>query len=137
MTTSPSDGRYRSTTPPRHDQDATPVLIEKCCQFDDSIDDSNVEVTSFDGILVDLCKDIRAPLIIRGIRAISDFEYEYAIALLNKKLAPETETVFLMSKGEYSFISSNMVREIASYHGDISSFVPPFVNNKLLEIFSQ
>ena len=61
-------------------------MIEKCCQIDDSIDEGIIEVTSFDGLLVDLCKDMGASLIVRGIRAISDFEYEYAIALLNKKL---------------------------------------------------
>jgi pantetheine-phosphate adenylyltransferase len=70
------------------------------------------------------------------LRAIVDFEYEYAIALMNKKLAPGIETVFLMAQSEYSFVSSNMVKEVASYGGDITSLVPQFVNEMLQHRFS-
>ncbi len=108
-------------------------IIEECC----SGYDCNVEIATFDGLLVDFCKEEGVSLIIKGIRAINDYEYEYAIALMNRRLAPEIETIFLMARSEYSFISSSMVKEVASYGGDISTLVPPFVDNKLTEKFSK
>ncbi len=106
-------------------------FLKKCCSCGD-----DTEVVAFEGLLVDFCRRMGVTLIVRGLRAIVDFEYEYAIALMNKKLAPDIETVFLMSKSEYSFISSNIVKEVASYGGDITSLVPQFVHKKLQEKYS-
>jgi pantetheine-phosphate adenylyltransferase len=85
---------------------------------------SNCEVGTFDGLLVDHAKSKDASVIIRGLRAISDFEYEFQMALTNRKIAGNIETVFLMPGEKYSFISSTLVREIAKYGGNISDFVP-------------
>jgi pantetheine-phosphate adenylyltransferase len=73
---------------------------------------------------------------VRGLRAIADYEYEYAIALMNKRLAPDIETVFMMASADYSFISSRIVKEVASYGGDITSLVPPCVIPYLKKKFS-
>lgn len=77
-----------------------------------------------DGLLVDYVKEIGANTIVKGLRAISDFDYEFQMALTNRKLSPEIETVFLMTSGEFSFLSSSVVREIAKLNGDISGLVP-------------
>ena len=108
-------------------------ILRKCCNGDDC----SIEITTFDGLLVDFCKKNGVNFIVRGIRAINDYEYEYAIALMNRRLAPEIDTIFLMARSEHSFISSNMVKEVASYGGDISTLVPPFVNQKITEKFSK
>ncbi len=107
-------------------------MLRKCC----ACENDQVEITYFEGLLVDFCRKKGVSFIIRGLRAIVDFEYEYAIALLNKTLAPEIETMFLLSKSEYSFISSNMVKEVASYGGDVTSLVPQFVHKKLREKYN-
>ncbi len=106
-------------------------LINNCCQ-----DIGNIEIVSFEGLLADFCKDNDISVIIRGLRSTTDFDYEFAIASANKELASQTETVFLMTCGKYSFISSQIVKEIASYHGDISSMVPPFALKKIQEKYS-
>ena len=85
----------------------------------------NVMVTSFDGLLVNYMKEIDATLIIRGLRAVTDFEYELQIAQTNRVEYPEVETIFLTTSLEYSYLSSTIVKEFASYGGDISKFVPP------------
>jgi pantetheine-phosphate adenylyltransferase len=85
----------------------------------------NVEVQFFNGLLVDFAKNVKADLIIKGLRAISDFEYEFQMALNNKRLAPEIETMFMMTKNEYSFLSSSVVREIARFGGNIHDLVTP------------
>ncbi|HPB82066.1 MAG TPA: pantetheine-phosphate adenylyltransferase [Spirochaetota bacterium] len=108
-------------------------MLMKSCE---SCKDCEIEVVTFDGLLVDYCKRNGVDFMIRGLRAIVDFEYEYAIALMNKKLAPDIETIFMMARGEYSFVSSNMVKEVASYDGDISTLVPQFVQKKLQDKFS-
>jgi pantetheine-phosphate adenylyltransferase len=99
-------------------------------------DDSSVEVVSFEGLLVEFCKAKGIYHIIRGVRNITDFEYEMTNATVNSKLAPEIQTVFLMTKGEYAFISSKMVKEIASFKGDLTSLVPQFVIEKIHHKFS-
>ncbi|MCA1808621.1 MAG: pantetheine-phosphate adenylyltransferase [Kiritimatiellia bacterium] len=86
-----------------------------------------VEVDSFDGLLVDYARQRRAGAIIRGVRAFSDFEYEFQMALTNRRLAPDIETIFLMPNETYSYISSSLVREVARLGGDTGSFVPDFV----------
>lgn len=100
-------------------------------------DDSAVEVVSFDGLLIDFCREQKIEYIVRGVRNITDFEYEMAIASVNSKLAPKIETVFLMTRGEFSFISSNMVKEIATFRGDITSLVPRFVAEKIHAKYSE
>src|SRR5712691_5823673 len=96
---------------------------------------TNVEVAAFDGLLVDFAFERGASLILRGIRAISDYELEWQMALMNRRLRPRIETVFLMAREEYSFISSHLVKEVARLGGDVSSMVPPAVNRRLQERF--
>ena len=99
-------------------------------------DESSIEVVSFEGLLVEFCRARNINYIIRGVRNITDFEYEMTNASVNNKLAPEIETLFLMTKGEYSFISSKMVKEIASFKGDLASLVPPIVIKKVNQKYS-
>jgi pantetheine-phosphate adenylyltransferase len=91
----------------------------------------NVTVAGFEGLLVDYAAAQNATVIIRGIRAISDYENELQMALLNRRMRPEIETVFLMASEEYSFVSSRMVREISQLGGDVTSFVPSIVTARL------
>ena len=91
----------------------------------------NVEVASFDGLLVDYATAHGATMIIRGIRAISDYEHELQMALMNRRLRPEIETAFLMAGEAYSFVSSHMVKQVVSLGGDVSGLVPPAVNARL------
>jgi pantetheine-phosphate adenylyltransferase len=92
---------------------------------------SNVETDSFSGLLVDYAGRRDANVIVRGIRAISDYEVELQMTLINRRLRPETETIFLMASEEYSFVSSRMVKEIVTLRGDVSSFVPQNVGARL------
>ncbi len=87
-------------------------------------DRPGIEVTHFHGLLVDFAKSQGAQFIVRGVRAFSDFEYEFQMALMNRKLAPDLETVFLMPKEKYSAVSSRLVREIGSMGGNLSELVP-------------
>lgn len=87
----------------------------------------NVSVDSFDGLLVDYARKRGATLILRGLRALSDFEYELQMAMMNRRLAPELETAFLMPNETWSYVSSRLVREVARLGGDISGLVPPNV----------
>jgi len=89
------------------------------------------KVQSFDGLLVDLCHAEGAKVIIRGLRAVSDYEYESQLAITNRQLSEEIETVFLMTSTDCSFISSSMVKEIASFGGEVGDFVPPIVIENL------
>jgi pantetheine-phosphate adenylyltransferase len=91
----------------------------------------NVEVGSFRGLLADYVAAKQANVILRGIRAISDYEYELQMALMNTRLAPEVETVFLMSREAYSFVSSRLVKQIIGLGGHISGLVPPLIEEKL------
>lgn len=91
----------------------------------------NVEVVYFSGLLVDFAQKSEAKVIVKGLRAISDFEYEFQMALNNKRLAPEIETMFMMTKNEYSFLSSSVVREIARYGGNIRDLVTPEIEEAL------
>lgn len=96
---------------------------------------NNVEVDSFEGLLIDYAARRGANAILRGIRAISDYETELQMALLNRRMRPETETIFLMSGEEFSFISSRIIKEIIRLGGDVSSFVPEAVAMHLRERF--
>lgn len=84
----------------------------------------NVEVRLYEGLTVNFCKDINAQYMVRGIRSVGDFEYERAIAQINQTMMPEMETIFILSKPEYSAISSTIVRDILRNHGDVSKFLP-------------
>jgi pantetheine-phosphate adenylyltransferase len=90
-----------------------------------------VEAAEFDGLLVEYARKRNAPLIIRGLRAVSDFEYEFQMALMNRQLWNDVETVFLAPDTQYSFLSASLVREIASLGGDVSEFVPAPVLDRL------
>ena len=95
-----------------------------------------VEVQSFSGLLTDFVRKNKANIIIRGMRAISDFEHESQLALMNKSLAPEIETIFMVTCSKYSYLNSSIVKEIASLNGNISQLVPEMVENNLKKIFS-
>ena len=97
---------------------------------------NNVEVECFEGLLVEFAQHKSCLVLIRGLRAYSDFEYEFQMALMNRKLAPEIETMFLMPKESYSYLSSNMIGEIAQLNGDISTFVPAAVEKRMKTRFN-
>jgi pantetheine-phosphate adenylyltransferase len=92
----------------------------------------NVEVVCFDGLLAEYCRERGVTAIVKGLRAVTDFEYEFQQALINKKLNPELETVFLTCNAEFMYLSSSMVKQVAALGGDISSFVPECVHDKIL-----
>jgi len=96
----------------------------------------NVEVDSFEGLLVRYAEKKNAEVIIRGLRAISDFEYEFQMSLTNRKLSPKINTIFLMPNEKYSYLNSSLVRELASYDSNVEEFVPEYVLKKLKEKFS-
>ena len=97
----------------------------------------NVEVTSFAGLLVDFADAHDAKIIVRGLRAVTDFEYELQWAQTNRAVRPHLDTLFLVTNVEYSYLSSSAVRELTKYHGDVSLFVPPYVEQKLNEKLEQ
>jgi len=98
---------------------------------------SRVTVESFSGLLVDYAKRKQASAILRGLRATIDFEYEFQMALVNRKLAPEIATIFLMTHDRYTYLNSTIVKELARFSAEISCFVPPFVETKLREKYSK
>lgn len=97
----------------------------------------NISVDSSSHLLMDYAKEKNADVVIRGLRAVSDFEYEMQITSMNRKLNPEVETLFVMTNNQYSFLSSSMVKEIAKYHGDISGLIPEVVQSALREKFKK
>lgn len=99
--------------------------------------EGRLRVTRLEGLTADFCKNASAVAIIRGLRAVADFDYEYAIAILNKKLAPDVDTVFFMASGENSFISSSMVKEVARFGKNVNDYVPAEINLALIEKFNQ
>lgn len=106
-------------------------MIEKSvCGID------NIKVECFDGLLADYAAQKNASAIIKGLRAMSDFEYEFQMALTNKKLNPRVETLFLTTSAENMYLSSSMVRQIASMNGDITDFVPSVIHNDIMERLS-
>ena len=96
---------------------------------------SNIEVISYSGLTVDCANDLKANLILRGLRAMSDFEYQLQIAHTNKSLNNDIETIFLSTNTNYSFLSSSLVKEVAKFGGEINHMVPPFVEMDLKEYF--
>ena len=96
----------------------------------------NIVVDRFNQLVVEFARRWEARIILKGLRAISDFEYEFAMAQLNRKLAPDIETVFMMASPEHSFLSSSGVREIAAFGGSVEDLVPPSVARRLAEVYS-
>ncbi len=96
---------------------------------------SNFRIVAFDGLLIDLVARERADCIVRGIRAVSDFEYEFQMALMNRKLSATVETVFLMPHEKYTYISSRLIKEVASYGAAVAGLVPSVVEKRLAEKF--
>ncbi|MGE3488559.1 MAG: pantetheine-phosphate adenylyltransferase [Vicinamibacterales bacterium] len=94
-------------------------------------DRSNVQVETFDGLLVDYAHRKNASVLVRGLRAVSDFEYEFQMALMNRHLAPEIETVFMMPAEQYTYISSRLIKEVFMLNGEIDGLVPPIVEERL------
>jgi pantetheine-phosphate adenylyltransferase len=94
-----------------------------------------VKVVLFTGLLADLAKELEASAFIRGVRAVSDFEFEFQLALMNRKLASKTETVFLIPSEKYTYLRSNLIKDIARFNGEINRFVPKIVERKLKEKF--
>ncbi len=97
---------------------------------------SNVDVDYYEGLLIDYAQQKKTDIIIKGLRAISDFEFEFQMALVNQKLNPSIETLFMMTNSKYSYLSSSIVKEIAALNGDISSLVPPEVYDMVLDRFN-
>jgi len=95
----------------------------------------NIKVKAFDGLLVDFMRQERSRAIIRGLRALSDFEYEFQLAQMNRELAPEIETLFIVTEARYSYLSSSVVKEVFSFGGAIQDMVPPGVYRRLRERF--
>jgi pantetheine-phosphate adenylyltransferase len=106
-------------------------LEERITLSEEVLSCPNVSVKGFSCLLIDFAHEQNASILIRGLRAVSDFEYEFQLASMNRNLAPDIESVFLMPADEYSFISSSLVKEVASLGGDISKFVHPLVNDAL------
>src|SRR5262249_54821636 len=93
----------------------------------------NVEVDTFDGLLVDYARRKRASVIVRGLRAVSDFEYEFQMALMNRHVEPTLETVFMMPAEQYTYLSSRLIKEVFSLGGEVRGLVPPLVEARLRE----
>ncbi len=108
------------------------TMEERIEMIKDAVKDyKNVEVESFGGLLVDYVKEKGANIIIRGLRAVTDFEYELQLAQTNRELYKDIDTIFMLTNLQYSYLSSSIVKQVASYKGDISKFVTPFVAKKL------
>jgi len=107
------------------------ALIRQC------VTDRRVEVQAFEGLLVEFAKKIGAEVIVRGLRAVSDFEYEFQMALMNRNLGPEIETVFLVPAFDLTYLSSSLVREVARFGGDVSALVHPPVQQALKRKFAK
>jgi pantetheine-phosphate adenylyltransferase len=110
---------------------------ERLSMIDEATADlsSNFRIVGFDGLLIDLVERERADCIVRGIRAVSDFEYEFQMALMNRKLRGTVETVFLMPHEKYTYISSRLIKEVASFGESVAGLVPPIVEKRLSEKF--
>lgn len=103
-------------------------LKESCKGFE------NVEIESFEGLLIEFMKKKNANVIVKGLRAVSDFEYEFQMALMNSKLNPEIETVFMMTSNKYSYLSSSLIKEVAKFGGCVKGLIPEIVEKELYRI---
>jgi len=113
------------------------TLEERVALIRQAVDDASVEVRSFDGLLADFACAVGATVIVRGLRAVSDFEYEFQMALMNRNLAPGIETVFLVPAFDLTYLSSSLVREVARFGGDVSQLVHPVVQKALKKKFGK
>ena len=113
------------------------TLAERVALIKQTVQLPAVSVESFDGLLVDFARKIGATVIVRGLRAVSDFEYEFQMALMNRTLAPTLETVFLVPAFDLTYLSSSLVREVARFGGDVSSLVHPVVQQALKQKLHQ
>jgi pantetheine-phosphate adenylyltransferase len=107
------------------------TLDERVALIQETVRSPGIAVRSFDGLLVEFARTVGASLIVRGLRAVSDFEYEFQMALMNRNLAPELETVFLVPAFDLTYLSSSLVREVARFGGDVSALVQPAVQQAL------
>lgn len=123
--------RNKNKTPKFTAQERTKLIGLSVAHLD------NVEIAGFDGLLVNFAKEHKASVIIKGLRTVNDFEYEFQMALLNKALDCECETMFMMTDSKYSYISSSMVKELAGYNGDLSGLVPAPALQYVKEKFEQ
>jgi pantetheine-phosphate adenylyltransferase len=112
-------------------------LDERVALIKQAVPDNRVEVQSFEGLLAEFAKKVGASVIIRGLRAVSDFEYEFQMALMNRNLAPKIETVFLVPAFDLTFVSSSLVREVARFGGDVSQLVDRTVQQALKRKFGK
>ena len=112
-------------------------LEERVTLIQKAVPDKRVEVQSFEGLLAEFAKKVGASVIIRGLRAVSDFEYEFQMALMNRNLAPRIETVFLVPAFDLTYLSSSLVREVARFGGDVSQLVDPMVQQSLKRKFGK
>ena len=110
-------------------------LDERVKLIEATVRDKRVEVRSFEGLLAEFAKQVDAAVIVRGLRAVSDFEYEFQMALMNRNLAPKIETVFLVPAFDLTYLSSSLVREVARFGGDVSQLVDPVVQRALKRKF--
>ncbi len=113
------------------------TLEERVALIREAVDDPGVAIRSFDGLLADFARAAGAALIVRGLRAVSDFEYEFQMALMNRNLAPGIETVFLVPAFDLTYLSSSLVREVARFGGDVSQLVHPAVQKALRKKFGK
>ena len=113
------------------------TLEERVALLRETIRSPEVEVRSFDGLLVEFARSAGAAVIVRGLRAVSDFEYEFQMALMNRTLDPKLETVFLVPAFDLTYLSSSLVREVARFGGDVSSLVQPTVQQALRKKFGR
>jgi pantetheine-phosphate adenylyltransferase len=113
--------------------------LEERCGLVEAVlgDEKHVEVRPFDGLLVEFARKVGAKVIVRGLRYVSDFEYEYQMALMNRKLAPEIETLFLVPAFDLTYLSSSLVREVARFGGDVKELVHPAVSRALAAKFKK
>lgn len=118
---------------PLFELDERVELVSEECAAICARDGVRVEVRRFEGLLVHFARDMGARMIVRGLRAVSDFDFEFQMAGMNYRLAPEVETVFLMASERHQFIASRLVKEVAMLGGDITSFVPPLTLQRVLQ----
>jgi pantetheine-phosphate adenylyltransferase len=112
------------------------ALAERVALIKQAVTDPRVDVQSFDGLLAEFAQTVGASVIVRGLRAVSDFEYEFQMALMNRNLAPGIETVFLVPAFDLTYLSSSLVREVARFGGDVSQLVHPSVRQALQRKFA-
>lgn len=123
-----------AASPKKHPLFTLEERVDLVCQATSHL--PNVRVEPFSGLLVDFARSMDATVVVKGLRAITDFEYEFQMTAINYEMDPQMETLFIMSPPEYMYLSSSIVREISSLHGDVKQFVPPCVYDALQKKFN-